>query len=281
VSGIVGQLSFDPQAPLVLESSSSPGTAGTNGWYISDVTVEWDVTGAEGAMANTTNCGPTTITTDTTGTTLTCHATNAGTGESSSASVTIRRDATAPTFTALRLTATPATGWTNQNVRVRFTASDAMSGMGGNPVIETEVSQEGAGLVADHEFFDQAGNSVMAQLGGINIDRTPPLVGFRFSHLPQNATPAQIAAEQARWHNQTVTLLIVAQDALSGIASYSPEQLVFASEGTNLGGSATATDLAGNVTITSLAYSVTAWTLAGADGALGSGALSPVKAGTR
>ena len=228
-------------------TSQITGTAGTNGWYISDVTVEWDVTGAEGAMANTTNCGPTTITTDTTGTTLTCHATNAGTGESSSASVTIRRDATAPTFTALRLTATPATGWTNQNVRVRFTASDAMSGMGGNPVIETEVSQEGAGLVADHEFFDQAGNSVMAQLGGINIDRTPPLVGFRFSHLPQNATPAQIAAEQARWHNQTVTLLIVAQDALSGIASYTPEKLVFASEGTNLGGSATATDLAGNV----------------------------------
>jgi hypothetical protein len=43
---------------------------------------------------------------------------------------------------------------------------------------------------------------------------------------------------------------------------------------------ATATDLAGNVATTSLAYSVAAWTLAGADGALGSGTLSPVKAGT-
>jgi hypothetical protein len=43
---------------------------------------------------------------------------------------------------------------------------------------------------------------------------------------------------------------------------------------------ATATDLAGNVASTSLDYSVAAWTLAGADGALGSDGLGATKAGT-
>ena len=36
MSGIVGKLSFDPQEPLVLESSGLPGTAGTTGWQLRD-----------------------------------------------------------------------------------------------------------------------------------------------------------------------------------------------------------------------------------------------------
>ena len=46
------------------------GTLGTNGWYTSNVTVNWIVTGA----ANSSGCDAKTLTTDTTGTTLTCTA---------------------------------------------------------------------------------------------------------------------------------------------------------------------------------------------------------------
>src|SRR6476660_489371 len=46
------------------------GTLGTNNWYTSNVTVNWIVSGA----ADSSGCDAKTLTTDTTGTTLTCTA---------------------------------------------------------------------------------------------------------------------------------------------------------------------------------------------------------------
>ena len=168
------------------------GTEGHNGWYVSDVTVTWEVVAAETAGTPVlTGCSAQTISADTSGTTITCRAANP-TGEASQSSVTIRRDATAPTYTATRLSATPTSGWTNQNVTVRFDATDARSGLGSAPSITVTMTQEGANLTARQTFVDLAGNFVLAELGGINIDKTRPRIGFRFAHLPENppATPA-------------------------------------------------------------------------------------------
>jgi len=71
------------------------GTKGDNDWYTSDVTVTWTVTDPESTITSKTGCDETTITQDTTGDTLTCKATSAG--GNSEQSVTIKRDATAPT----------------------------------------------------------------------------------------------------------------------------------------------------------------------------------------
>ncbi|MFN4336812.1 MAG: PxKF domain-containing protein [Candidatus Nitrosocaldus sp.] len=72
------------------------GILGNNDWYISDVTVTWEVSDPESGIASTSGCDTTTIDSDTTGVTLTCTAIN-GADLSSSVSVTIKRDATPPT----------------------------------------------------------------------------------------------------------------------------------------------------------------------------------------
>jgi hypothetical protein len=89
----------EPAAPDdVTEPVITADIVGTkNGdWYTTDVTVSWTVVEEESPDSlQTTGCDTTTISTDTTGTDITCSATSDG-GESSE-TVTIRRDATAPT----------------------------------------------------------------------------------------------------------------------------------------------------------------------------------------
>jgi hypothetical protein len=99
--------------------------------------------------------------------------------------------------------------------------------------------------MASHEFRDQAGNTVLAELGGINIDMTPPLIGFRFEHAP-DLTPEGFEAEVQAWHNFDVVFEVFATDELSGVALVDPERLVVSTEGISVAGSATATDVAGN-----------------------------------
>jgi hypothetical protein len=73
------------------------GSLGSDGWYISAVEVSWTVVDNESAISSSSGCDPTTISSDTAGTTLICTATSAG--GTASQSVTIKRDATAPTAT--------------------------------------------------------------------------------------------------------------------------------------------------------------------------------------
>ena len=103
------------------------GTPGENGWYRSDVTVTWTVAEAESpATLQTSGCDPTAITSETSGTTVTCEATSAG--GSASQSVTIRRDATAPTVT---IEAPAATTYTEgQAVAAGYDCDDGGSGIG-------------------------------------------------------------------------------------------------------------------------------------------------------
>lgn len=220
------------------------GIQGANGWYTSDVTVTWELL-ADDAIVSTTNCELVIIATDTPGITLTCQA--ATEGSSSQASVTIRRDTVGPVVTsAHRVTPEPPSGWTNAPVVVAFEAEDATSGLAGPAIVEVTLHSEGADLVATHTFTDVAGLTTVAEFHGINIDVTPPTVGFRFANLPPDATPEQYEQERLRWHNQDVVFNIDAIDALSGIASVSPTQLILTAEGTTVQGSATAIDLAGN-----------------------------------
>jgi hypothetical protein len=88
----------DSTPPLI--SPSVLGTQGNNGWYRSNVTVTWSVTDPESGIASSTGCAETTLSTDTTGVTLTCSATN-GVGLSASASVTIKIDQTPPVISGM------------------------------------------------------------------------------------------------------------------------------------------------------------------------------------
>ncbi len=209
------------------------GTEGDGEWYVSDVVVSWYD-----------QCDASTIDYDTTGVDVSCTAES--TCGPVTTSVIIQRDATPPTVTGSRLLSpVPPSGWFTEPVDVEFEAEDLTSGLFGGSPIAVPVLGEGQDMVASHTFRDQAGNTVLAEHGGINIDMTPPFVGFRFEHAP-NLPPEEFAAELEKWHNFNVVFLVVAEDELSGVASIDPERLVVSTEGISVAGSATAYDVAGN-----------------------------------
>jgi HYR domain-containing protein/FIMAH domain-containing protein len=110
----------DTTAPLIVPTVT--GTAGGNGWYVSDVAVAWTVNDAETPVTSTSGCGPSTVTADTSGVTFTCTAQSAG--GTATRSVTIQRDVTPPVLGLpgpLTVNATQATG---ANVSYAATVTD-------------------------------------------------------------------------------------------------------------------------------------------------------------
>jgi CSLREA domain-containing protein len=142
--------SADVTPPVITPSVS--GTSGSNGWYRGNVTVSWSVDDAESAVTST-PCLPTTISADTPGQAVTCSATSAGGTELES--VTIKRDATAPSLA-------PAVGPTPVLLKGTATATpnatDALSGVAtsscGTPTTAT-VGSKSVSCTAT----DNAGNS--------------------------------------------------------------------------------------------------------------------------
>lgn len=238
----------DTTPPLITPNVS--GTPGNNDWYVSDVTVSWSVVDEESEITSTTGCDLITIDYDTAGATLTCSATSGG--GTASASITIKRDATAPTIAGNATPEPNANGWNDSDVVVSFTCNDNLSGVASCGPDQT-LSDEGAGQSVTGTAVDNAGNSAQATVSGINIDKTPPsvdLVGgpedgasYYFGFVP--AEPSCSAS-----------------DALSGLDG----ACSVSGYGTAVGShtvTARATDLAGNAAIVSRSYTVLAWTLKG------------------
>ena len=124
--GTVAVFAGDPTPPAIVPTVE--GQLGENGWYTGDVTVTWSVVDPQSSVV-TSGCATTKITADTAGTTLTCIATSDG--GTSSASVTVRRDATPPVVTC---TPTPSRLWPPNGklvpVAVDVIVTDATSGPG-------------------------------------------------------------------------------------------------------------------------------------------------------
>lgn len=110
---------YDASPPQV--NSTVSGTQGANGWYRSEVTVGWTVADPQSDIDSSSGCTPTTLTADTSGTTLTCAATN-GAGLTSQASVTIKIDRSAPDTT---ITGGPSGTVTANTASFSFSASEA------------------------------------------------------------------------------------------------------------------------------------------------------------
>ena len=163
----------DSSGPVI--TSQVVGTQGNNSWYTSDVTVSWGVVDAESAITSQNGCDPVTVNADTAGVTFTCAATSAG--GSSSESVIIKRDATAPTISAAASSSPNPNGWYNSNVTVHFTCNDNLSGVGSCPADQT-LSSEGSAVSATAQTItDLAGNSsAPSNIVTVQIDKTAPVV---------------------------------------------------------------------------------------------------------
>ena len=103
-------------------------TPGANGWYTSNVTVNW--TRRAAAPDLETGCDARTLTAETPGTRITCSASCDG-GVEITVSVTIRIDKTAPAVTGAADRPPDANGWYNRPLAVGFSGTDTMSGIAG------------------------------------------------------------------------------------------------------------------------------------------------------
>jgi probable HAF family extracellular repeat protein len=123
-------------APPPTITTTVTGTLGLNSWYTSNVAIVWSVSGAESVSG----CEQAIVTADTPGATFTCTATSPG--GTTTASVTIKRDATPPT---LACTASPNTLWPPNHKLVPVTTSvtveDALSGPAGFNLVSATSSE--------------------------------------------------------------------------------------------------------------------------------------------
>ncbi len=227
------------------------GIQGNNGWYVSDVTVSWDVSDLESGIAYSSGCDTVTIDYDTTGVTLTCSATN-GAGLSSSSSVTIKRDATPPTVNATPDREADYNGWYNHQLTITFNGNDATSGIASCDSPVTYNGPDGTNITVTGTCTDNAGNTGTGSFT-FNYDATPPIVNILGISNEQ----------QFDFGDPLPSVTCYATDNLSGIESCTidPETLP-----TNVGThtiTATAKDNAGNVASTSIQYTIVAWTIKG------------------
>ena len=204
----------DTTPPVIVRQVTPAPNA--SGWNNTNVNVSWSVTDPESTVSSSSGCGPSTLTADTAGETLTCSATSAG--GTASASVTIRIDRTNPQITGSRNPAPNANGWNNTDVAVSFTCADSgavQSGIATDTVAGDTVTSEGAdqSVTNSGACVDNAGNAASsASVGDINIDKTDPQING--SRDP--------AANANGWNNTDVAVSFTCArpgDVQSGIAS--------------------------------------------------------------
>jgi len=240
----------DSTAPVITPNVS--GTVGNNGWYTSNVTVTWTVVDDESLISSSSGCGPTTIATDTTGTNLTCTATSAG--GTASESVTIKRDATAPSVVLNSsddgCSLAGNNGWCRGEQTAGFTASDATSGLDpdgatSRDFTKTTTTNGTAVNIASGAVSDLAGNSNAGiDAGPFKIDSVAPAVTCQ-SPAPAfilNQPGAQVSASVT----DTTSLPVNTTEYGSADTSSAGSQSV----------SITGADNAGNTTSSSCSYTV-------------------------
>jgi hypothetical protein len=223
------------------------GTAGSNGWYVSNVNLTWSVVEAESSISSKSGCDTQNVASDTAGTTFSCSATSVG-GTSNQA-VTIKRDATLPTISAAAITASNTNGWYNGAVTVHFTCGDNLSGVASCPADQT-LTGEGASVGSTAQSAtDAAGNaSAPSNVVRVAIDKTAPSVSVtgvsNGASYPLGSVPAAACSTT---------------DALSGVAA----QATLSITGGNADGTGSftatcsgATDKAGNTGAASASYTV-------------------------
>ncbi|WP_164990534.1 OmpL47-type beta-barrel domain-containing protein [Agromyces albus] len=221
---------IDKTAPSI-GHSFTPLTYSDGAWSNQDVTVTFECADTGSGVASCT--APVTTSSEGLSQQVTGTATdNAGNSASDTAVVSI--DKTAPTISASADRAANTAGWYRDDVTVSFSANDALSGLASTS--PAQVVGEGANQSSTGTATDAAGNSASADVSGINVDKTAPVLTAEFS---------------PGWHTDDVTVVWTCTDALSGVAA-GPVDDTVTGEGGNLSSSASCTDVAGNTANTSV-----------------------------
>jgi hypothetical protein len=201
---LVGPVTNASAAPV---SYTLVGTAGTNGWHTSNVTVKWTVVDdgqLQGVDPGT--CSPAQPITAEGTSTSTCIAHFAWGNVNSSATVKI--DKTAPSVSGAALARAPdSNDWFNHPVAAAFSGQDGVSGIAGcsSP---TYAGGDSASATLSGTCTDFAGNSTAASVA-LKYDSTAPAV-----------TPSPDRKPDGKgWYRKPLTVSFAGADATSGIAA--------------------------------------------------------------
>lgn len=172
------KIKIDQTAPTA-QLKVTAGTAGSAGWYTSDVTV--GTSGADSISGPVTCTAAQSLTTESPGTTFTGSCTNGAGLTTDAAPLTVKLDKTAPSA-ALAVTGgtTGANGWYVSNVTVSTSGADTVSSPVGCDDPQT-LSGDTAGTVVNGSCTNAAGLVGHAAPLTLKVDKTAPVV--RVLHL--------------------------------------------------------------------------------------------------
>jgi hypothetical protein len=202
-------LKRDAGAPDV--AATVTGEQGDDGWYTGDAAVAWATGDDVSGVASSEGCSDETVAEDTTGRSFTCTVRNAA-GLERSETVSVKRDATAPTLSVSHV-ADGTNGWNvSQPAALDVDADDATSGIADGALACTDddtalegltVSGEGAHAIAC-SVRDRAGNTASAEdAEQVKIDVTAPALAF--------------TGQSEYTVDQTVDIACAASDGGSGV----------------------------------------------------------------
>jgi len=166
---------LDRTAPVI--AFGPPSTAANaNGWHNADVQIPYAIADAtSGIPPSAPVSGIASFTNEGQGLRSTVTATDVAGNIAAPASPLINLDKTPPTITAARAPLANAFGWNNTDVTVSFDCSDALSGVATCTSSQT-ITTEGPNQSRAGQVADKAGNEASTSVGGINLDKTPPVV---------------------------------------------------------------------------------------------------------
>ena len=205
------------------------------GWFTSagaPVAVAWSAPSG----ASLTNCQFQTITSDTSGTNVSCGAYYAAQQQTVTVTVTVRRDTTPPQVTGIAAARAPdANGWYNHGVGVTLTGSDATAGIASCDAPTYSGPDSGSAVVTG-SCRDAAGNtSAPAQLT-LEYDASPPAASASLGRAP----------DANGWYAKPVAISFAGSDATSGMASCTAAATYAGPDSGSAGVAGECTDKAGN-----------------------------------
>ena len=244
-AGSTGTLLVDNTAPTItVSATTSNGSAYVAGtWTDLPVTVTFSCSDAGSGVAPGFPTGNTTISTATTGATVTgtCQDNAGNTSTLNFGPVQI--ELTAPSISAVAKTSDGVVYtsgiWTGKAVTVTFACSDPQSGIAagypaGNRVISATTPP--GGITVTGTCKNNAGDVSTLNFGPVLVDMTPPVVTFGAPTPPPNA---------AGWNSTSVTFPYAVADAGAGVA-VNAGSVVVSTQGPAVTGFVTVTDLVGN-----------------------------------